>query len=40
MTVPVEDAVFNALRGHHNEKTKLPTPRIIKIYVASEKDGT
>lgn len=39
MAAAVEEAVFNALRGHHNEKTKLPTPRIIKIYVASLKEG-
>ncbi|XP_038117714.1 uncharacterized protein LOC6033549 isoform X2 [Culex quinquefasciatus] len=38
MAAAVEEAVFNALRGHHNEKTKLPTPRIIKIYVASLKE--
>lgn len=39
MAVPVEEAVFNALRGHHNENTKLPVPRIVKIYVASVKNG-
>ncbi|XP_062708711.1 protein qui-1 [Aedes albopictus] len=38
MAAVVEEAVFNALRGHHNEKTKLPSPRIIKIYVASLKE--
>ncbi|XP_058836478.1 protein qui-1 [Topomyia yanbarensis] len=38
MAVSVEEVVFNALRGHHNEKTKLPSPRIIKIYVASLKE--
>ncbi|XP_055527282.1 protein qui-1 isoform X1 [Wyeomyia smithii] len=38
MAVSVEEAIFNALRGHHNEKTKLPAPRIIKIYVASLKE--
>ncbi|XP_055622084.1 protein qui-1 isoform X3 [Toxorhynchites rutilus septentrionalis] len=38
MAAAVEEAIFNALRGHHNEKTKLPSPRIIKIYVASLKE--
>ncbi|KFB46917.1 AGAP004827-PA-like protein [Anopheles sinensis] len=38
MAAAIEEAVFNALRGHHNERTKLPSPRIIKIYVASLKD--
>ncbi|XP_053677511.1 protein qui-1 [Anopheles nili] len=38
MAAAIEEAVFNALRGHHNEHTKLPSPRIIKIYVASLKD--
>ncbi|XP_058061583.1 protein qui-1 [Anopheles bellator] len=38
MAAAIEDAVFNALRGHHNENTKLPSPRIIKIYIASLKD--
>ncbi|ETN64158.1 hypothetical protein AND_004106 [Anopheles darlingi] len=38
MAATIEDAVFNALRGHHNEQTKLPSPRIIKIYVASLRD--
>lgn len=39
MATAIEEAVFNALRGHHNEHTKLPSPRIIKIYIASLKDG-
>ncbi|XP_049297951.1 protein qui-1 isoform X1 [Anopheles funestus] len=38
MAAAIEEAVFNALRGHHNAHTKLPSPRIIKIYVASLKD--
>uniref|UniRef100_A0A182UMK7 WD_REPEATS_REGION domain-containing protein n=1 Tax=Anopheles merus TaxID=30066 RepID=A0A182UMK7_ANOME len=38
MATAIEEAVFNALRGHHNEHTKLPSPRIIKIYIASLKD--
>ncbi|XP_058122559.1 protein qui-1 [Anopheles ziemanni] len=38
MATAIEEAVYNALRGHHNEHTKLPSPRIIKIYVASLKD--
>uniref|UniRef100_A0A182J649 WD_REPEATS_REGION domain-containing protein n=1 Tax=Anopheles atroparvus TaxID=41427 RepID=A0A182J649_ANOAO len=38
MAAAIEEAVFNALRGHHNEHTKLPSPRIIKIYIASLKD--
>jgi hypothetical protein len=37
--VALEDSVFNALRGHHTGNTKLPTPRLIKIYVASVKNG-
>lgn len=39
MAAPVEDAILNALRGHQNENTKLPSPLIIKIYVASLKKG-
>ncbi|XP_055611687.1 protein qui-1 isoform X2 [Uranotaenia lowii] len=38
MAAAIEEAVFNALRGHQDEKTKLPAPRIIKIYVASLKE--
>lgn len=39
MAVPVEEAVLNALRGHLSENTKLPSPLIIKVYVASLKKG-
>lgn len=39
MAVPIEEAVFNALRGHLMENCKLPVPRIVKIYVASLKNG-
>uniref|UniRef100_A0A336MN83 CSON004204 protein n=1 Tax=Culicoides sonorensis TaxID=179676 RepID=A0A336MN83_CULSO len=37
MAAPVEEAV-NALRGNLTENTKLPVPRIVKIYIASLKD--
>lgn len=40
MAVPVEEAVLNALRGHLSENTKLPSPLIIKVYIASLKKGT
>ena len=38
MTLP-EQAVLNALRGHNSENAKQPTPRLIKIYVSSTKNG-
>lgn len=39
MAGTAEEAVFSALRGHLSENTKLPTPLIIKVYVASLKKG-
>lgn len=39
MAVTAENSVLMALRGHLTETTKLPSPRIIKIYVASLKEG-
>lgn len=39
MAVPAEEAVLSALRGHKTENIKLPTPRLIKIYVSSLKKG-
>ncbi|XP_055702272.1 protein qui-1 [Phlebotomus papatasi] len=37
MAVTVEEAVLSALRGQVSGNTKLPAPRLIKIYVASNK---
>lgn len=39
MAVPIEESVYNALRGHLSPNAKLPAPLIIKIYVASTKNG-
>lgn len=39
MAVTVEKSLLMALGGHLTENTKLPSPRIIKIYVASCKEG-
>lgn len=39
MAAPIEENVYNALRGHLSQNTKLPAPLIIKIYVASTKNG-
>lgn len=38
MTLP-EQAVLNALRGHNSENAKQPSPRLVKIYVSSTKNG-
>lgn len=38
MTLP-EQAVVNALRGHNSENAKQPSPRLVKIYVSSTKNG-
>lgn len=39
MAVPADETVLSALRGHKTENIKLPTPRLIKIYVSSLKKG-
>jgi len=39
MAAPVEETVLSALKGHVGVNTKLPTPRIIKVYIASLKKG-
>uniref|UniRef100_A0A1L8DGI8 Putative wd40-repeat-containing subunit of the 18s rrna processing complex n=1 Tax=Nyssomyia neivai TaxID=330878 RepID=A0A1L8DGI8_9DIPT len=37
MAVAVEEGVLSALRGQVSSSTRLPAPRLIKIYVASNK---
>uniref|UniRef100_A0A1B0CRU1 Uncharacterized protein n=1 Tax=Lutzomyia longipalpis TaxID=7200 RepID=A0A1B0CRU1_LUTLO len=37
MAVAVEEAVLSALRGQVSGNTRLPAPRLVKIYVASNK---
>lgn len=39
MAVSIEENVYNALRGHLSQNTKLPAPLLIKIYVACTKNG-
>lgn len=39
MAVTADEVVLSALRGHRTENIKLPTPRLIKIYVSSLKKG-
>lgn len=39
MANAVEEAVLNALRGHQNENIRFPTPRIVKVYISSLKNG-
>jgi NACHT domain- and WD repeat-containing protein len=37
-TVP-EKSILDALRGYSSESLKLPTPRLVKIYISSTKNG-
>lgn len=39
MAVAIEETVLNALRGKLSEQTRLPAPKIIKIYISSRKKG-
>lgn len=37
-TVP-DQSIFEALRGYEVESLKHPTPRLVKIYISSTKQG-
>lgn len=39
MAVTIEETVRNALRGQLSEQTRLPAPKLIKIYISSRKRG-
>lgn len=39
MAVTIEETVLNALRGQLSEQTRLPAPKVIKIYISSVKKG-
>lgn len=39
MAVTIEETVRNALRGQMSEQTRLPAPKLIKIYIASRRRG-
>lgn len=35
----IEETVQNALRGQLSEATRLPAPKLIKIYISGRKRG-
>lgn len=39
MAVVPDQSILDALRGFPVESSKQPTPRLIKIYISSDKHG-
>lgn len=39
MAAQPDQSILEALRGYVVESTKQPTPRLVKIYISSTKQG-